>query len=149
MSDAVSVQDANLKGFLAFLDRTIGRGKWVLVLTADHGTQLDPEVSGAFMIDIERFTQGLQNAFDDDGDDVDLFLKIRPTELWVNEAELADNGFTFTDISEFVMGLTQAQTAKTTRPPAPGHEGDAVFSAALPSTMLSELPCLPEARPGS
>lgn len=149
MSDAVSVQDANLKDFLAFLDRTVGRGKWVLVLTADHGTQLDPEVSGAFMIDIERFTQDLEDAFDDDGDDVDLFVKIRPTEVWVNEAELSDNGFSFTDISEFVMGLTQAQTAKSTRPPEPGHEGDRVFSAALPSTMLSELPCLPEARSGS
>jgi hypothetical protein len=119
------------------------------VLTADHGTQFDPEVSGAFMIDIDRFTQDLETAFDDDGDDVTLFIKIRPTELWVDEAELRDNGFTLTDISEFVMGLTQSQTAKTTRPPEAGHGDDTVFSAALPSTMLSELPCLPEARSGS
>jgi hypothetical protein len=149
MSDAVRVQDENLKEFVAFLDQTVGSGKWVLVLTADHGTQLDPEVSGAFMIDIERFKEDLEKAFDDDGDDVDLFIKIRPTELWVNEAELSDNGLTFMDISEFVMGLTQAQTAKATSPPKPGHEGDTVFAAALPSTMLSELPCLPEARSGS
>jgi hypothetical protein len=149
MSDAVRVQDQSLKDFVGFLNRRVGKGKWVLALTADHGTQLDPEVSGAFMIDIDRFTQDLQQTFDDDGDDVDLFVKIRPTELWANEAELSDNGFSLNDISEYIMGLTQAQTAKTTRPPEAGHEGDTVFSAAMPSTMLSELPCLPEARPGS
>jgi hypothetical protein len=30
--------------------------------------------------------------------------------------------------------------------PEPGHEGDTVFDAALPSSILSTLPCLPEAR---
>jgi hypothetical protein len=30
--------------------------------------------------------------------------------------------------------------------PAPGHEQDRVFDAAFPSSMLSALPCLPEAR---
>jgi hypothetical protein len=149
MSDAVRVQDESLKDFVGFLNRTVGKGKWVLALTADHGTQLDPAASGAFLIDNGVFKQDLQDAFDDDGDGVDLILRTRPTELWLNEAELSDNGYSLNDISEYIMGLTQAQTATTTRPPEAGHEGDAVFSAAMPSTMLSELPCLPEARSGS
>jgi hypothetical protein len=148
MSDAVKYQDDALRQFVDFLNRVVGQGKWVMVLTADHGTQRDPAVSGAFMIDINKLTSLLQRTFDDDGDEVALFEKIRPTEIWVNHVELRDNGFTLDEISQFIMSLTQEQTYKNQNTPAPGHEQDTVFSAALPSTMLSRLPCLPEARTG-
>ncbi|MGH2636208.1 MAG: alkaline phosphatase family protein, partial [Actinomycetota bacterium] len=51
MSDAVATQDVTLEVFVDYLDETVGAGRWVMVLTADHGTQRDPETSGAFMID--------------------------------------------------------------------------------------------------
>ena len=146
MSDAVAYQDAALKQLVGFLNRTVGKGRWVMALTADHGTQYSPDVSGAFMIDIDRFTKDLEQAFDSDGDNVPLIVKIRPTEIWLNDKELADNGYTLADVSQFIMNLTQAQTTKVGRAPTPGHENDTVFSAALPSSMLSKLPCLPEAR---
>lgn len=146
MSDAVRVQDDNLRTFVDFLNRVVGRGRWVMVLTADHGTQRDPSVSGAFMIDINKLTSLLQDRFDDDGDKVALFEKIRPTEIWVNQAELRDNGVTLNDISAFILSLRQEQTYKNQNVPAAGHERDTVFDAALPSSMLSALPCLPEAR---
>jgi hypothetical protein len=118
----------------------------VILLTADHGTQRDPTVSGAFMIDINKLTSLLQKQFDDDNDKVALFEKIRPTEIWVNPVELQDNGVTLTQISTFITSLTQEQTYKNANVPAPGHEQDTVFDAAFPSSMLSALPCLPEAR---
>jgi type I phosphodiesterase/nucleotide pyrophosphatase len=146
MSDALKIQDEALRTFVDFLNRVVGRGKWVMVLTADHGTQRDPAVSGAFMIDINKLTTLLQDRFDDDGDKVALFEKIRPTEIWVNHAELRDNGVTLNEISAYIMSLTQEQTYKNQNVPAAGHERDTVFDAALPSSMLSALPCLPEAR---
>jgi type I phosphodiesterase/nucleotide pyrophosphatase len=146
MSDALKYQDEALQQFVDFLNRVVGKGKWVMVLTADHGTQRDPAVSGAFMIDINKLTSLLQKQFDDDNDKVALFEKIRPTEIWVNPAELKDNGVTLTQISTFIMSLTQEQTYKNANVPAPGHEQDTVFDAAFPSSMLSALPCLPEAR---
>jgi type I phosphodiesterase/nucleotide pyrophosphatase len=148
MSDALRVQDENLRTFVGFLNRVVGEGRWVMVLTADHGTQRDPSESGAFMIDINKLTSLLQHAFDDDGDGVSLFEKIRPTEIWVDRAELRDNHVTLTQISAFILSLTQGQTYKNQNVPAPGHEGDTVFDAALPSSMLSALPCLPEAGAG-
>jgi hypothetical protein len=44
------------------------------------------------------------------------------------------------------MALTQEQTYKNQNLPEPGHEQDTVFSAAVPSSILSSLPCLPQAR---
>ncbi len=148
MSDAVRYQDQALRQLVGFLNRAVGRGKWAMVLTADHGTQRDPAVSGAFMIDINKLTSLLQRTFDDDADKTPVFEKVRPTEIWLNQSELRDNGYTLNDVSEFIMSLTQEQTYKNQNTPAPGHEHDTVFAAALPSTMLSALPCLPQAGVG-
>jgi Type I phosphodiesterase / nucleotide pyrophosphatase len=146
MSDAVQTQDAALERLVAFLNETVGEGRWVMLLTADHGTQRDPETSGAFMIDINKLRSGLAAVFDDDGDDVTLVQEVRPTEVWLDLEELADNGFTLEQVSRWFLSLTQADTYKNRHVPAPGHEGDTVFAAALPSSILSTLPCLPEAR---
>jgi hypothetical protein len=148
MSDALKVQDQNLRVLVDFLNRVVGKGRWVMVLTADHGTQRDPSVSGAFMIDINKLTSVLEQTFDDDHDGVPLFEKIRPTEIWVNPVELRKNGTSLDQISAYLMSLTQEQTYKNENAPAAGHERDTVFEAALPSSMLSALPCLPEARAG-
>jgi hypothetical protein len=148
MSDAVATQDATLERLVDFLNRTVGKGEWIMAVTADHGTQRDPETSGAFMIDINKLFAGLAATFDDDGDGVPLVQKVRPTEIWLDRAELADNGFTLTQVSQWLLDLTQEDTYKNQNLPEPGHEGDTVFAAALPSSILSRLPCLPEARTG-
>ena len=144
MSDAVQVQDDTLRRFVDFLDRTVGRGEWVMALTADHGTQEDPEGSGAFMIDINKLEQGLIDTFDD-GDGAPLIQKVRPTQIWFDREELRDNGFTLDEVSEWILDLTQEETYKNQNLPRPGHERDTVFSAALPSSILASLPCLPGA----
>lgn len=145
MSDAVRVQDADLREMVAFLDEQVGEGRWVMVLTADHGTNFDPAVSGAFRIGLQELEAAVAGAFDD-ADDVRLIAKVRPTEIWLHEAELEANGHTLEDVSQFIMGLTQADTVKPGHSILPGHEDDPVFAAAFPSSILSRLPCLPEAR---
>ncbi len=147
MSDAVKTQDETLKQLVDFLNATVGKGRWVMAVTADHGTQRDPDTSGAFMIDINKLESGLEHTFDGDGDGVPLVEKVRPTEIWLDRAELADNGYTLAQVSQWLLDLTQQDTYKNQNLPQPGHEGDTVFAAALPSSILSRLPCLPEARP--
>jgi hypothetical protein len=141
MSDAVATQDATLQRFVEFLDRTVGRGEWVMVLAADHGTQPDPEVSGAFQIDVAKLESGLTDAFDD-GDDVAVIERVRPSEIWLDRDELRENGHTLADVSQWLLGLTQADTFKNQNVPDPGHENERVFAAALPSSILAALPCV-------
>jgi Type I phosphodiesterase / nucleotide pyrophosphatase len=141
MSDAVATQDATLQRFVEFLDRTVGRGEWVMVLAADHGTQPDPEVSGAFQIDVAKLETGLTDAFDD-GDDVAVVERVRPSEIWLDRDELRENGHTLADVSQWLLGLTQADTFKNQNVPDPGHENERVFAAALPSSILAALPCV-------
>jgi hypothetical protein len=145
MSDALKVQDQNLKILVDFLNKTVGRGRWVMALTADHGTNLDPAVSGAFQIDTGSIEDLLNQRFDD-GDDVPLIEKFRTTEFWLNEDELAQSGSDLVDVSNFLLGLTESQTFKPGAEPRPGHEDDPVFSGAFPTSLMDHLPCLPEAR---
>jgi hypothetical protein len=141
MSDAVATQDAALERFVEYLDRTVGHGEWVMVLAADHGTQPDPETSGAFRIDVAKLETGLRDTFDD-GDDVAVVERVRPSEIWLDRDELRENGHTLADVSQWLLGLTQADTFKNQNVPDPGHENERVFAAALPSSILAALPCV-------
>lgn len=149
MSDAVATQDAALERFVGFLDETVGEGRWVMVLAADHGTQRDPDVSGAFPIEIRKLQAGLASTFDGDDDDVPVFQKVRPTQIWMNVPELAENGFTLEQVSGWLLGLTQADTFTNGRLPEAGREAEPVFDAVLPTATLSTLGCLPLEREGT
>ena len=146
MQDAVAAQDAALHDFVDFLNATVGRGQWGLVLTADHGSIPDPKVSGAFQISTSAIQTGINETFDADGDQTRIVDLIQPTQIFVNQDELRQNGHTLEDIAEWIMGLTKGQTALPTVSVPADQAGDPVFQAAFPSRIMGHLPCLPEAR---
>jgi type I phosphodiesterase/nucleotide pyrophosphatase len=147
MKDAVRSQDQQLEVLVDFLDATVGQGEWALVLTADHGSIPDPDVSGAFQISSTPIASGINSTFDTDGDDVHIVELVQPTQVFVNEAELRQNGHTLDEVGEWVMGLTKADTALPGVTVPAGEAGDLVFQAAFPSSIMNRLSCLPEARP--
>jgi hypothetical protein len=146
MNDAVVAQDQALRRFVGFLNRTVGKGKWVLVVTADHGAMPLPEDSGGFQVSTAPIEAGINERFDTDGDDVPVVDLVQPTQVFLNVDELTDNGFTVADVARYVMTLTQAQTAGGGTTVNPATANDPVFQAAFPSDMMPALPCLPEAR---
>lgn len=144
MQDAVRAQDESLRELVRFLDRQVGRGEWVLTLTADHGSIPDPDVSGAFAIPSTPLVAGINATFDTDGDDTKIVELVQPTQIFVNEAELEQNGFMLDDVAEWIMGLTKGDVSPVALPP--DQADDPIFQAAFPSSIMSSLPCLPEAR---
>jgi hypothetical protein len=146
MKDALRSQDEQLEVLVDFLDATVGEGEWALVLTADHGSLPDPDISGAFQISSTPIASGINATFDNDGDDVHVVELVQPTQVFVNEAELRQNGYTLDEVSEWVMGLTKADTALPGVTVPAAEAGDPVFQAAFPSSIMGSLPCLPEAR---
>ncbi|MBI2237504.1 MAG: alkaline phosphatase family protein, partial [Actinobacteria bacterium] len=145
MQDTLRWQDAALGEFVRFLDRQVGRGEWVLVLTADHGAQFDPAVSGAFPLSPRALELDLTEAFDDD-DGVPVLQALRVAQIFVNDAELRDNGFTLDDVARFVLDYTKGQAASASNPVPETERDDTVFAAAFPTSILGSLKCLPEAR---
>lgn len=142
MADTVTSQDAALERFVEYLDTTVGEGRWVMVLAADHGTQNDPDATGAFMIDADKLRAGLAEAFDDD-DEIPLVQKLRPSQIWIDRDELREGGATLLDVSTWLLGLTRADTFMSSAPPAPDEQDLPAFAAVLPSAAVANLPCLP------
>jgi hypothetical protein len=146
MGDAVKYQDEALKSFVSFLDQKVGKGQWAMVITADHAAMPDPSVSGGYQISTGPIQAGIEANFDKDDDGVSVVDLVQPSQVFLNEAELSDNGFTVADVARYLQGLTQADTAGGGVSPQPGHENDPVFQAVFPSDLMLQLPCLPEAK---
>jgi hypothetical protein len=139
MRETLEAQDEYLRVLIEELDRTVGEGRWAMVITADHGHQFDPEVSGAFRISIATTQALLEERFDDE-DDVKLIDKVKPTQIWLDEAELERNGHSLLEVSDALLSLTQQETAAS---PELVKDGDArVLDAAFPTELLEALPCV-------
>jgi hypothetical protein len=146
MQDAVRAQDEQLEVLVDFLNETVGEGAWVFVLTADHGSIPDPDVSGAFQISATPIVNGINTTFDVDGDDRRIVQLVQPTQMFIDERELRQNGHTLEELSHWIMGLTKGDVAQPGVVVPADEAGDPVFQAAFPSALMDELPCLLEAR---
>ena len=142
MQDTVRYQDDALRQLKSYLDRQVGKGEWVMLLTADHGAQYPWEESGGIPIDPTKMKALVNGQFDDDGDDVLAFEQIRPTQLWANDEELAQNGVTLQQVADFIAGLTAEQVARNDYPLASSEADDLVYETAFPSSVMSQLPCV-------
>jgi hypothetical protein len=145
MTDAVKYQDEALKRFIPFLNEKVGKGQWAMVITADHAAMPNPDVSGGFEISTGAVSQQIETRFDTNGDSVSIVDNVQPGSIFLNEDEVAANNTTIDDIARFTQTLTQTDTSGGGVTPNPGQENDPVFQAVFPSSLLPDLPCLPEA----
>jgi hypothetical protein len=139
MQATLRAQDADLQDLIEILNRSVGRGRWVLLLTADHGHQLDPEVSGAFRMTHGQVKAAIEERFDD-GDGVDLVEAMNATQIFLDQQERAEPGSAPQDVARFLLGFTEGDGARYGATVA-GEASDRVFDAAIPRDLLRDLPC--------
>jgi len=147
MGDTVEQQDAALGQLVGFLDDEVGEGNYVLAVTADHGHQYDPKVSGAFQVTPGQVAEDLTAEFDHDQDDVPAIQLVRTAQIYLDLEELEDNGYTVDDVANYIIDYTKADAATAVVQVSPGEANDRVFSAAIPKTEIEDLPCLEEPGP--
>jgi hypothetical protein len=140
MAETLRWQDAALGRLVEILDRHVGEHRWVLLLTADHGHQYDPDLTGAFRISHGQLRQAIDDAFDD-GDGTGVTESVHSTQVFLNVEELADVGASVEDVARFLLRFTQSDGARYGAVEV--TPGARVFDAAIPRALLPELPCLP------
>ena len=143
MEAVVRSSDKAVGDLVRILNQEVGRGEWVLAMTADHGATPTSDYSGGFQIDQQTLTQDIIDAFDHDGDETKVVQSFRVTQLWMNMAELEENGATLEDVSRFLIRYTEGDN----NPGATDSPNAAVLQAAFPSYVLKNLPCDPRAGP--
>jgi len=142
MRDTLRTQDEYLPVLIDVLNREVGEGRWAMLVTADHGSTPDPQVSGAFQISAGKLALAIDDTFGS-GDGTSVVEKVKQTELFIDREALATAGASLREVADFVMTLTQSDLASegvsfVTDPSA------SVFEAAFPSDILPSLPCAVE-----
>jgi hypothetical protein len=125
MRHAVRAQDRQLPELIRILDRAAGQGRWVLLLTADHGSQPDPARTGNARIDSTEIERRVESAFGPEVVD-----QVQTTQVFLDTKELEARGGTVEEVAGMLSGATF---------------GGGRLAAAFPSEILLRLPCLPEA----
>jgi Type I phosphodiesterase / nucleotide pyrophosphatase len=126
MRHAIEGQDGELPELTRLLDRAAGPGRWVMILTADHGSQPDPSRTGNARLDIVAIERRIEEVFGEGVVD-----QVQTTQVFLDLDRLEANGGTV----EGVASLLNRSTF-----------GGGRLAAAFPSELLGRLRCLPEAR---
>jgi hypothetical protein len=145
MEAAVAGSDKEFGDLIEILDREVGRGEWIVALTADHGSTPRPDTTGAVVIDNFELARDLLAQFDGDADDRPVIQSPRVTQTWVDLAELEEHGHTLEEMAAYLMGYTRSENAVDPSTVPPESAQHRVFAAAFPSSVLEGLPCLDEA----
>lgn len=138
MEAAVRSSDDALADLLAILDRQVGRGQWVVALTADHGVVPSRDLTGGFNVNKERFEADIEETFGKGA-----VQQFRPTQLWLDQEVLDEGGFTVAQVAAFVMAYTKGENAADDAELSESEASDRLFRAAFPSEVLEDLPCAP------
>ena len=135
--DCVHIQDANLPVLIRFLDRQVGKGKWALLITADHGHSANPALSGAFRIKVDSVESRLQHHFDPSPGSDPLIQKVRPGWTFIDREKLAQLELTPEQLGQFLRPLTKSEASPT--PVALGSRGDPVLDGSFAAALLPQV----------
>jgi hypothetical protein len=137
--DAVIESDKQLGVLTEFLDDQVGRGRWALVVTADHGQQPDAAAVDGFAIDPRELEDDVDAEFGP------ITEAAWPTEVFLKEEEMAERDVSVEEVARFLGDYRLADN--TQRPDyLVGGAGrfdarDRIFAMAIPSRLLGALDC--------
>ncbi|MGH2699197.1 MAG: hypothetical protein ACRDJL_08375, partial [Actinomycetota bacterium] len=119
---------------LVALDRIVGRGNWVVALTADHGSQ----PGRGYRMGVSSVTHAVAEHFGVEPSD--LVLEDRPSGFWLDREFAAAEGITPAEVASFINGYTLGQDLEEGHGPPEGfRKGDRLFAAAFPTALLDEI----------
>jgi arylsulfatase A-like enzyme len=136
---ALEATDDALGEILDFLDTHVGRDRYVVVMTADHGQQPTAEAVDAYGIDSNEMLRDLKERFGA------AIRDVAPTEVFLNEPALEARGYTIDDVARFVGDYRLGDNATDLVQEVVGAGDydpyDRLFAMAVPSRLLSEVSC--------
>jgi predicted AlkP superfamily pyrophosphatase or phosphodiesterase len=139
---ALRAQDAELKLLTRFLDRVVGRDRWVIALTADHGQTPYPQESGGWAIAGAEVMRDANARFDHNDNGIGLVDEVVSAGAFVTRAELDANDVTLDAIARWLSGYTVADNSAGEVPDwYRGTGDDPVFEALLVDKRVAATSC--------
>jgi hypothetical protein len=147
VSDIIEAQDAALKRLVRFLNRRVGAGRWVLMVTADHGQTPYPEQSGAWPIAGGELGVDANAALDKRDNGVDLVDRVSAVGAYINMGELRANRLSLPKVARWFAGYTVAENLKDgEKLPSRfrGREEEPLFDAIVARRDFVAVACRPK-----
>ena len=120
------------------LDRAIGRGNYVLAITADHGQQPLPDVFGGWRINSNELARDIEERFG-----ADIVQKITTVDIFMNMDQLQSSGVDLTDVARYLGTYTIGENIRAGQP---GEDlvpeamlDDRLFAGAFSTGYLQDL----------
>lgn len=135
--DVLVEQDRQLAEFVEALDRMVGRGRYVLALTADHGMAERPEETGRWPIDPAEVTRDVNEHFADG--QAGLIAENRGVGLFLDSKETRRLDVDAGDIASFLRDYRLGDNATAANPVSGRYtdlEDRPVFALAATSSQL-------------
>jgi arylsulfatase A-like enzyme len=136
---AVEETDAQLGELLRFLDESVGRGRWVVALTADHGQQPDATDVDGYGIDPREVEADIRDEFGP------VVRAVWPTEVFLLDEEMEERGVSVEEVARFLGDYRLADNTQRPDMLVGGagrfHAQDRIFSMAIPAAMLPGMRC--------
>jgi len=121
------------------LDDEVGRGDYVVIVTSDHGQQPDEDAIDGYGIDPYEVQADINARFGP------VALSVRPTEVFLDEAELAERDVSVAEVAEFLRDYRLRDNADGFVEQTVGagrfSAGDRIFDLAVPAPLLTETGC--------
>jgi len=131
--------DEELGELETFLDGLVGRGNWVMALTADHGQTPTANATTAWPIDMAELMADIADRF---GVPQKLFDRTRPGHFWLDAPTMKGAGITTDDIADFISDYRLEANTSRTRPLTEKYAERAderLFSGAWPSRFTDDV----------
>lgn len=131
--------DEELGELEAFLNGLVGRGNWVMALTADHGQTPTANATTAWPIDMAELMADIADRF---GVPQKLFDRTRPGHFWLDVPTMKGAGIKPEDIADFISDYRLEGNTSQSRPLIEKYAGRAderLFSGAWPSRFTDDV----------
>jgi predicted AlkP superfamily pyrophosphatase or phosphodiesterase len=129
--DSIEVTDAELGRIVDFLDDEVGSGRYVVVVTADHGMQPDEEEIDGFGINPTELEEDLKEEFGD------VVRGVWPTEVFFFPEALENNEVDVEEVARFIGDYrVEDNVTEETAGFGSFEPDDRLFEMAIPAELL-------------
>jgi Type I phosphodiesterase / nucleotide pyrophosphatase len=135
--DVIRATDRQIGRFVDELDRSVGRGNYLLAISADHGQQPLPEHYGGWRINNRELQRDIEERFGD------VIEKITPVDIYLDLDTIERTGVHPDDIARYIATYTISENIPDGAPgadrvPKPRLD-ERLFAGAFTTEYLSAL----------
>ncbi|MEA2451761.1 MAG: hypothetical protein QOG04_471 [Actinomycetota bacterium] len=140
MHYTIPYSDKALAGLVRWMNEHVGKNRWVLAMTADHGVGPRFDKADAWAIDMDELL--IDTAVHFHVRVTDLFQNQRPQGFWLNPTTMQREGITLAEMSNFLLDYTMKNNVRDgqrVRKQYRDRLGEHLFAAAFPSNKVTHM----------